>query len=269
MDKYEYGDGAPDLGYGEAVPDSEKYGYEDPDEVARRHAFPISTKNPRRPSLKKVSTIGNYSTGQRVLRRNSIQVYCKPESEASTSTAAAANPGRSARRRTSVGFLGTVEEIPAPPPPSSSNNNNNSDLPSDANPQQGDEWIREEELNKIRKDNAKIIKYTETGATDKKFCLRGLEGMLSTSTQEMERRAARQVVLEEQRLQREQGIVDADRISERYRMIAMQSKFEAAERAETDSGDIEGYVRKERKQWLSAKAPPGGLKSRMSRRMSC
>jgi hypothetical protein len=189
--------------------DASKYGYEDADAAVPASKF---SRAPRRSSMK---TEGRP-------RRASIQFGGEIE---------VTLPGESlpVTRRTSIEFV-TKPEVQEVKPQEATHNL----------------WMQQEEYDTIGKNNSKIVSKVEQG-TDKHFCLRGLEGMMSTSTQEKYRKDARDSVAEEQSHQRKQGIFDEERISENYKYASLQSKLVAAERGETDNAEIETYLRSTRK----------------------
>lgn len=199
--------------------DASKYGYEDPDaayqeklmEHGRAGGF---LRQPRRSSMKQ--------EGAR--RRASIQTVGTIEIRL---------PGHSEpiQRRTSIDF----------------NEQYNIEVPStvtDPN-EMSERWMGSEEYEKIEKDNHKIVRAIEKG-TDKHFCTRGLEDQLTPSIERL-RDEAKQVVWDEQERQKKAGYYDESRISEKYRMIVLQAKIDAVERAEQDNADIEAYLKSTRK----------------------
>jgi hypothetical protein len=203
--------------------ESSKYGYEDADASASAERQRLGygdagdfVRTPRRSSLKQPGRP----------RRASIQFGGEIEVRL---------PGQCGtfKRRTSIDFCDkptvVVQEIPP-------ENEPNNTIP----------WMDQAEYDVIQKNNAKIVKNVERG-TDKKFCLRGLEGMLSTSNLEIDRKDAVESVMEEQTTQRQYGQYDEDRISEQYRYSTMNNKWEAGERAQQDNAEVEGYLKSTRK----------------------
>jgi hypothetical protein len=215
--------------YGYEDPDS-KYGYEDPDEAASIRNRP-ALRTARRSSMKQEGGAGVPTRRRRASIQfvGEIEVHLPGESEP-------------VKRRTSIDFCDTptVEESPS--------------LRGDSKTM----WIQPTDYDAISKNNAKIVKHVERG-TKKNFCLRGLEGMMAKSKHKKNRATAKAAVIEEQTNQRQEGVFDAGRISESYRMMALQSKLEAAERAETDNAEVQAYVGQARKIW----------KRRSTRRLSC
>ena len=61
------------------------------------------------------------------------------------------------------------------------------------------------------------------------------------------RRESLNAVLQEQTSQRSLGVYDEERISEDYRFVCLDSKLQAADRAETDKADVDIYLRSTRK----------------------
>lgn len=62
-----------------------------------------------------------------------------------------------------------------------------------------------------------------------------------------QRRESLNAVLKEQNSQRSLGVYDEERISEGYKFVCLESKLEAADRAETDKADVDIYLRSTRK----------------------
>jgi hypothetical protein len=120
------------------------------------------------------------------------------------------------------------------------------DRPEEIKPVPEKKWMEKDEYEKIKKRNTKIVKAVERG-TDKNFHMRGLEGMMSGSTQGDDRKAAAKTVMEEQKLQRTGGHYDDERMMERYRMASLQNKIEAADRAEQDTAEVEAYLHSTRR----------------------
>jgi hypothetical protein len=224
--------------------DAALYGYEDPDEVhhqrkQQEHHIHQALygdesgrmRQPRRSSMKHEEKDAN-STRPR--RRASIH--------AGVAIIEVRLPGQSqpVLRRSSIDFM----EHPTAVPPASNDNTAT---------WVGERWMSPEEYDKIAHDNQKIVRALEKG-TDKNFCTRGLEDQLDPHGIERIRKEAKQTVWEEQQRQKMAGIFDENQIMENYRMAAVQAKFEAADRAQQDSADIETYVKKTRE---------------MIRRMSC
>lgn len=101
-------------------------------------------------------------------------------------------------------------------------------------------WFNKEEYEEMRSSNKKIIKCIERG-TEKNFCIRGLEPMLD-NLQQTRRRQSIEAVMTEQETQRNAGVFDEDKLSESYASECKESKARAADRAETDTADIQLYL---------------------------
>jgi hypothetical protein len=190
--------------------DASKYGYEDPDAAQAER-----------------ERLGYGDAG------NSVRSSMKKE-------------GRS--RRASIQFGGEIEvRIPSQSDPVKRRLSIDfTDRPEEIKPETEKKWMEKDEYEVIKKNNTKIVRAVERG-TDKHFNIRGLEGMMSTSTQGDDRKAAAKTVLEEQSLQRDDGHFDEKRIMERYRMASLQNKIEAADRAEQDRADVEAYYKSTRR----------------------
>jgi hypothetical protein len=205
--------------------DTEKYGYEDPDEVARQ----------RNPHLR---SYGGSTGGQ--VRRSSMKQQGAPRRRASINLVGTVEvhlPGRSkpVLRRTSVEFRDVKRPEQESPRTSTVSDEAESG-----------HWMTSEEYEKIAHDNLKIVRAIEKG-TEKQFCTRGLEDRLGhAGNTERSRLEAKQAVWDEQRRQQEAGIYDEVRIMENYRMATVQSKLAAIDRADGDRAEVEKYVKKVR-----------------------
>ncbi len=215
--------------------DADKYGYEDPD-AAYQH---------------KVLDHGHAGGFLRTARRSSMKQ-------------------EGARRRASIQTVGTIEiRLPGHSEPVQRrtsidfNEKWNVEVPTTvADPNDlSERWMAPEEYDKIEKDNHKIVKAIEKG-TDKNFCTRGLEGRLTPCTEL--RDEAKQVVWDEQQRQKQEGSFDESKISDKYRMVVLQAKIDAVERAEQDNADIESYLKSTRKMIQG-----GFMREKMMRRTSC
>lgn len=196
-----------------AADDSSKYCYEDPDtwaflaESKLQHSD-LLVKVPRRSSLRQNGAPRRVS----ISRGDEIEIHLPGHPEP-------------IRRRRSIDFseITFVEEYKSCEDPLDN------------------VWFNKDEYEDIRTSNKKIVKCVERG-TQKNFCVRGLEPLMDDG-QQMRRRSSIDAVLAEQRAQREAGVFDADKLSESYRRAAVESKVQAAGRAETDNADIQLYLK--------------------------
>jgi hypothetical protein len=192
------------------VNDSTQYCYEDPDSLANIARLKLNnryllSKVPRRSSMKQAGKPRRATIGE-------IEVQL---------------PGKSApiKRKTSIEFndVPEVEEFKV-----------SEDFFDHI-------WFNKGEYEEIRSSNKKIIKCIERG-TDKNFCVRGLEALLDNQ-QQVRRRESIGAVMKEQETQRNAGVFDAEKVSESYTSVCMESKAQAADRAETDNADIQLYLK--------------------------
>jgi hypothetical protein len=195
------------------INESTQYCYEDPDSLANIARLELNngdllSKIPRRSSMKQMGKP----------RRATIQFGGEIEVRL---------PGKSApiKRKTSIEFneVPEVEEFKV-----------SEDFFDHI-------WFNKDEYEEIRSSNKKIIKCIERG-TDKNFCVRGLEAQLDNRTHVL-RRASIGAVMKEQETQRNAGVFDEEKVSESYTSVCMESKAQAADRAETDNADVQLYLR--------------------------
>ena len=222
-DKYGYGDAAPDsaaamdYGYGDPAPD--KYGYGDaaPDPPRNESSPTLLTKTPRRSSMKQ----------QGAPRRSSIGYSGEVVVDLPTR-------GR-VKRRTSIGFKEEVDEKVV------ERIGNLTDTAHEL-------WFQEEEYQRIRhKSYALVDKVSKTG-TDK-YCMRGLEKMLTPKETSVKKQQAWDAVLSEQYLQRNEGQVNEEHIANLYKFTSMRPSTEAAQRANRDAEEAENYLKQARRQY--------------------
>ena len=226
---YEDPDAPTNNKYGYEDPDTHannKYGYEDPDaaKLQNQSGSFFHSRQARRSSMKQEGAT-------RTRRRASIQTVGMIEVKL---------PGQAKPllRRTSIDFMEfCTVEVPS--------------TVEDPN-ELSERWISTDEYKKIEHDNNKIVKAIVKG-TEKHFCTRGLESQLAKEAHRS-KKDSHQAVWEEQSRQKEDGTFDEAILMEKYRLSAIQSKIDAAERAEQDTADIEAYLKSTRK---------------MMRRMSC
>jgi hypothetical protein len=224
--KYEYGDlcTAPDTDT-EALDNDDYhstkyYGYGDPGEMSPRSLTRNVAKTPRRSSMKQSGAP----------RRSSIGISGEVEVELPVGR------GR-VKRRTSISFDERVERKVVET--ASSLTENPQDL-----------WFQNDEYQRIgNRAHAlvqKVADQTSTGGECKKYCMRGLEGMLTPEETTVKKHQAWDVVLSEQYLQKRGNEHDEEHIANLYKFSTMRSQDEAAKRANHDAQEAESYLRKTR-----------------------
>jgi hypothetical protein len=111
-------------------------------------------------------------------------------------------------------------------------------------------WFQAEEYDRIRKKSRAVADRVKDGLIigEGKFCIRGLEKLMMSNSYEVRQRKLLSwgSVLNEQDLQRKDGLFDDDDIRNIYNLATLESKQEAAERAKQDAAEIENYLRSTR-----------------------
>jgi hypothetical protein len=103
-------------------------------------------------------------------------------------------------------------------------------------------WFQGYEYDIMRKKARMLVRKVEYGMTGgKKFCLRGLEGMMHGAERIKHRNKGWAAVLQEQDRQFCRGVFDEDRIAKAYLLSSLHSRLEASHRGVLDHDDAKPY----------------------------
>jgi hypothetical protein len=220
-------DGSPSptskYGYGDATPDQNvDYGYGDAEPSVSSSG--LHNKATRRSSMKQ----GGASNRRRASIHN-----MGPEFEVKL-------PGSQerVRRRSSISFNAGVRVKPVVPVTEMAEN-----------PQSL--WFQDDEYDRMKEKSWMIVdKELESKQQGKssKYCLRGLERMMNPGDVKQKKKKCSSIVLDEQDLQRKQGVFDDEYTRSLYKFTTGNSQKEAESRAKQDEAEIENYMRTTKKQ---------------------
>lgn len=129
-------------------------------------------------------------------------------------------------------------------------------------------WFRQEEYRHIERNIRNLVTSSKGNSNnskdrptwidnDEEESIRGLETILDSSIA-VERQAAIQSVLDDQRRQRQAGYFDEQELSMEYQFLSMDAQQIASDRAKRDAQEIKGYMAKTKQ-----------VHKKMMRRMSC
>jgi hypothetical protein len=196
-------------------------------------------------------------------RRSSLKSAVVDDGNEGESGEGIGGPRRQLRRRASMGMEGHVGEVPGGPIRRRRSITFNEGvmvrkvLPTKSLTKNPDKlWFQPDEMERIQRevwdaiDKSASPPKSSSGDDDdeeEESCTRGLERIMSPGNVKFKRRMSRECVLQEQNMQREEGMYDDEQLAAIYKCSTIRSEREATRRAREDAKEAERYLKSARR----------------------